>query len=85
MFYAFDIDFSFFVLEIVFYNIIDRIWIVSEVWIILVFIVKFEYFLYFGGSIGFVILRVDILGLKEFFYDVYFSKDLNDVLIIEFW
>ncbi|KAB0391185.1 hypothetical protein E2I00_012715, partial [Balaenoptera physalus] len=83
--YASDIDLSPFLLEMVYRNITDRTRIASEAWIALALIAKPEYFPYFGGSIGFSIPRADILGLKEFLYDVHLGKDPNDVLTIEFW
>nr|XP_021489732.1 LOW QUALITY PROTEIN: vomeronasal type-2 receptor 1-like [Meriones unguiculatus] len=83
--YTSDIDLSLFVLEMVHHNITDRTWIASEAWITSALIAKLEYFPYFGGTIGFAVPRSDIPGLKEFLYDVHPSKDLNDVLTIEFW
>uniref|UniRef100_A0A8C0CCR0 Parathyroid cell calcium-sensing receptor n=1 Tax=Balaenoptera musculus TaxID=9771 RepID=A0A8C0CCR0_BALMU len=83
--YASDIDLSPFMLEMVYRNITDRTRIASEAWIALALIAKPEYFPYFGGSIGFSIPRADILGLKEFLYDVHPGKDPNHVLTIEFW
>lgn len=83
--YASDIDLSPFMLEMVYHNITDRTWIASEAWIAFALIAKPEYFLYFGGNIGFSIPRADILGLKELLYDVNPGKDPNDVLTIEFW
>ena len=64
MLYAFDIDLSPFVLEMVYHNISDRTWIASEARITSALIAKPEYSPYFGGSIGFAIPRADIPGLK---------------------
>lgn len=83
--YASDIDLTPFVLDMVYHNITDRTWIVSEAWITSALIAKPEYFPYFGGSIGFAIPRADVPGIKEFLYDVHPGKDPNDVLTIEFW
>ncbi|XP_060232924.1 vomeronasal type-2 receptor 1-like isoform X1 [Meriones unguiculatus] len=83
--YTSDIDLSPFVLEMVHHNITDRTWIASEAWITSTLIAKPEYFPYFGGTIGFAVPRSDIPGLKEFLYDVHPSKELNNVLTIEFW
>ncbi|KAG8512527.1 Vomeronasal type-2 receptor 1 [Galemys pyrenaicus] len=60
-------------------------WKASQAWFTSAFIVKPDYFPYFGGSVGFAIPRTDISGLKQFLYDRHLGTDPGDVLTIEFW
>lgn len=65
MLYAFDIDLSPFVLEMVYHNISDRTWIASEASLSpRPSLLSLNIPHIFCGSIGFAIPRADIPGLK---------------------
>uniref|UniRef100_H3A7R7 G-protein coupled receptors family 3 profile domain-containing protein n=1 Tax=Latimeria chalumnae TaxID=7897 RepID=H3A7R7_LATCH len=71
--------------EIVRQNITGKVWLASDGWSTNNYFSKKEYLRTISGTIGLTIKKGEMPGFQYYLFNVYPSKDPNDIFIKEFW